>query len=75
MKNIIQQQRIWLVGASQGIGLELVKIWLAQGHRVIASARHAEQSVDLAELKQQYAEHLQCLNIDVSDAHACAQHA
>ncbi len=72
-KNI--SQRIWLVGASQGIGLELVKIWLGQGHRVIASARHAESSVDLVMLKQRYGEQLQCLNIDVADAQGCATQA
>ena len=75
MKNFITPQRIWLIGASQGIGLELTKIWLKQGHRVIASARNAEQSVDLAELKQHYAEQLQCLNVDVSDAQNCARQA
>ena len=58
MKKIIPQQRIWLVGASQGIGLELVKHWLAQGHKVIASARQAEQSAELTALRQQYGEHL-----------------
>lgn len=75
MKKIIPQQRIWLVGASQGIGLELVKIWLEQGHRVIASARQAEQSKDLAELQQRYGAQLQCLNVDVSDAQNCSTQA
>ncbi|HHX06369.1 MAG: SDR family NAD(P)-dependent oxidoreductase [Thiopseudomonas sp.] len=72
MKNNIAQQRIWIVGASQGIGLELVKIWLKQGHQVLASARQAQQSSALTELKQQYGEQLQCLNVDVSDAQDCA---
>lgn len=75
MNRIISPQRIWLIGASQGIGLELVKIWLAQGHRVIASARQAEQSKDLAGLKQRYAGQLECLNVDVSDAENCATQA
>ncbi len=72
MKKNKQQQKIWLVGASQGIGLELVKIWLEQGHYVLASARQAEQSKDLALLKQLYGEQLHCLNVDVSDAQDCA---
>ena len=72
MNRIISPQRIWLIGASQGIGLELTKIWLAQGNRVIASARNAEQSVDLVELKQRYAGQLECLNVDVSNAENCA---
>lgn len=75
MKNIIVQQRIWIIGASQGIGLELVKIWLKQGHRVIASARHAEQCADLAALQRQYGAHLHCLNVDVSAAEHCAAQA
>lgn len=75
MKKIIKQQRIWLVGASQGIGLELVKIWLEQGHKVIASARQAEQSEDLAQLQQRYSAQLQCLNIDISDEKLCAAQA
>ena len=75
MKNFIIPQRIWLIGASQGIGLELTKIWLKQGHYVIASARHAEQSLDLIELKQHYTKQLECLNVDVSDAENCAQQA
>lgn len=75
MKNFTAPQRIWLIGASQGIGLALTKIWLKQGHRVIASARNAEQSVELDDLKQHYAEQLQCLNVDVSDAQHCAQQA
>ncbi len=75
MKINIQKHKIWLIGASQGIGLELVKIWLEQGHQVIASARQAEQSADLAELQQRYGQQLHCLNVDVSDAQNCAVQA
>lgn len=75
MKKNIKQQRIWLVGASHGIGFALVKIWLEQGHQVIASARQAEQSADLAQLQQRYPAQLQCINVDVSDAQACAVQA
>lgn len=75
MKKNIKQQRIWLVGASHGIGFALVKIWLEQDHQVIASARQAEQSADLAQLQQRYPAQLQCLNVDVSDAQACAVQA
>src|SRR5690606_20166695 len=68
MHNNIAHQRTWIVSFSQCIGLQLVKIWLKQGHRVLASARQAQQSSALTELKQQYGEQLQCLNVDVSDA-------
>lgn len=70
MKKNVQNQKIWIVGGSQGIGLELVKIWLAQGHKVVASARNAESSVELAELKQAYT-NLSCLNLDVTDPKDC----
>ncbi len=72
MNNFSSQQRIWIVGASQGIGLELVKLWLAQGHQVIASARQAEQSPDLAALQAHYGAQLYCLNVDVSEPYLCA---
>ncbi|UQB42562.1 SDR family NAD(P)-dependent oxidoreductase [Thiomicrospira microaerophila] len=69
MKNLYKTatpMKIWLVGASQGIGLELIKIWLEQGHSVIASARAAETSPELADLSKRYAG-LKCLNLDVTD--------
>lgn len=72
MKNFIEPQRIWIVGASQGIGLELVRTWLAQGHQVIASARQAEQSQELELLQARFGKRLICLNVDVSDAMDCA---
>jgi short-subunit dehydrogenase len=65
---------IWMVGASQGIGLELTNLWLKQGHRVIASARQAESSNELAVLSKRYA-NLKCLNIDVTDEQDCQQKA
>ena len=71
MNNFIEPQRIWIVGASQGIGLELVKTWLTQGHQVIASSRKAEQSQALMQLQQRFGKQLHCLNVDVSDATDC----
>lgn len=59
-------KRIWIVGSSSGIGLELVKIWLLQGHKVVCSARNASQTTELIKLKEQYEEHLYLLDIDVS---------
>jgi len=32
---------IWIAGGSSGIGLELVKLWLLNGDRLIVSARQA----------------------------------
>ena len=35
-------RRIWLTGASSGIGLELTRLLLAEGHCLALSARRAE---------------------------------
>jgi len=60
------KNRIWIVGGSSGIGLELVKIWLESGNFVIASAQNASHSKDLLVLKQIYESNLQIIDIDVT---------
>lgn len=60
------KNRIWIVGGSSGIGLELVKIWLESGHFVIASAKNASDSKDLLALKHIYESKLQLIDIDVT---------
>ncbi|AXX91611.1 short-chain dehydrogenase [Malaciobacter molluscorum LMG 25693] len=60
-------KNIWIIGASSGIGLELVKIWLDKGHNVIVSARSATKSKELMSLLYSYNEKLILLNLDVSD--------
>lgn len=60
------KKRIWIVGGSSGIGLELVKKWLEQGHFVVASARHASDTKELFALKQIYDTQLQIVDIDVT---------
>lgn len=57
---------IWLVGASSGIGLELLKRWLEDGHNVVASSRNAQSSSQLNELKNAYFDRLVLLDLDVS---------
>ncbi|KAG2416770.1 hypothetical protein HFD88_007986 [Aspergillus terreus] len=43
----MQETKTWLIiGASRGIGLEFVRQVLAQGHRVIATARGASTALD-----------------------------
>ena len=75
MKNLYKTAtplKIWLVGASQGIGLELTKRWLEQGHCVIASARNAQSSKDLTDLAA-LNKNLVCLNLDVTNPQDCQQ--
>ena len=60
------KQRIWIVGGSSGIGLELVKKWLQGGIYVIASARKASSTKELLALRQIYEEQLQIVDIDVT---------
>lgn len=58
-------KRIWIVGASQGIGRAVTEVLLAKGYRVIASSRCA--SSDLAELKTNYTEQLALVDLDVTN--------
>ncbi|SFR62822.1 SDR family oxidoreductase [Thiomicrospira sp. ALE5] len=59
-------KKIWLVGASQGIGLALLQSWLREGAQVVASARKAKESVELQELANAYPNQLYLLNVDVT---------
>ena len=61
------KKNIWVIGCSSGIGLNLVKEFLKDGSNVIASARSAENSSELTELKKEY-KNLRLLNVDVSNA-------
>ena len=63
---------IWLVGASSGIGLELLKRWLSDGHNVVASSRNAQSSTELLELKSAYGDRLVLLDLDVSASQDCS---
>lgn len=58
-------KRIWIVGASQGIGRAVTEAVLAKGYCVIASSRCA--SSDLAELKTNYTEQLALVDLDVTN--------
>ena len=65
---------IWVVGASTGIGYELTRQLLRDGHKVIASARRMET---IEELQSEHPTHLLPLTLDICDneatAKACAQ--
>ena len=45
------KKRVWIIGASSGIGLDLVKLWLQNNYQVIASSRNIENSDELLKLK------------------------
>ncbi|QEZ89185.1 SDR family NAD(P)-dependent oxidoreductase [Aliarcobacter cibarius] len=60
-------KKVWIIGASSGIGLELVKLWLENNFQVIASSRDIENSTKLLELKSKYLTNLELINIDVLD--------
>lgn len=57
---------VWIVGASSGIGLELTKIWLSWGYKIIASSRTATDSNPLKVLQLLYPDHLVLIDLDVS---------
>jgi len=59
-------QRIWIVGGSSGIGLELVKKWLQEGVSVVTSARKSSSTQELLALKQIYENQLQIVDMDVT---------
>lgn len=61
------KKKIWIVGASSGIGLELVKLWLKKGYNVVASARTASKSDALKYLKNSYETQLIIINIDATN--------
>lgn len=63
----IMKKKVWIIGASSGIGLDLVKLWLQNNYQVIASSRNIENSDELLKLKSIYTNNLELLNIDVLD--------
>jgi NAD(P)-dependent dehydrogenase (short-subunit alcohol dehydrogenase family) len=65
MDNAAKTDKVWLVtGASTGFGRELVDYLLAQGARVVATARKVE---GLKELETRYPEHALVASMDVTD--------
>ncbi|MGB5867312.1 MAG: SDR family NAD(P)-dependent oxidoreductase, partial [Arcobacteraceae bacterium] len=58
--------RIWIIGGSSGIGLELVKLCLDSNYLVITSSRNASNTKALQALKENFPNELHLLDIDVS---------
>jgi NAD(P)-dependent dehydrogenase (short-subunit alcohol dehydrogenase family) len=64
--------KVWLLtGSSRGLGRALAEAVLAEGHRLVATARNPSQLADLAE---RYADRVLTLPLDVTDE-AAAQRA
>lgn len=61
-------KRIWIIGGSSGIGLELVKLWLQDGNRVVVSARNASTNDSLRSLHQEFTDSIHLLDMDVTQS-------
>jgi len=62
---------VLITGANRGIGLALVRQYLAGGSRVFATARNTGGD-DLLALQQQYGDQIERLTLDVTRAQAIA---
>ena len=58
--------KIVITGANRGIGLGLTKVFLSENHNVIATTRNPENSTDLLNLKKNYNETLDIIDLDVT---------
>ncbi|MEH6688540.1 MAG: SDR family NAD(P)-dependent oxidoreductase [Halopseudomonas sabulinigri] len=61
------QKRIWLTGASSGMGLEMANQLAAQGHKLALTARSAKPLLELAE---RYPGQILVITADLTDAEA-----
>ena len=55
-----------ITGASKGIGLELCRLALTEGHHVLAVARTASQSTGLKKLTSDFSSNLISLDLDIT---------
>ncbi|GLI64569.1 hypothetical protein VaNZ11_007890 [Volvox africanus] len=66
MANPITGKTVVVTGGSRGIGLGLVKKFLARDNLVIATSRKSSEATHLHELHKQYPEHLILTDLDTS---------
>ncbi|MBF9142206.1 SDR family oxidoreductase [Hymenobacter properus] len=64
--------RVFITGANRGLGLELTRQYLERGDQVFAASRQPTQATELQQLKQQYADRLVLLPLDVASADSIA---
>ena len=60
-------KKVFITGASRGLGLEFSKQFLAQGYIVLASCRNPEKATDLLNLQKKYPKNLLILKLDVTN--------
>jgi NAD(P)-dependent dehydrogenase (short-subunit alcohol dehydrogenase family) len=62
--------KVWLItGSSRGLGRALAEAVLAEGHKLVATARDPKQ---LADLVERYGDQVRAVSLDVTDAGAAA---
>jgi len=59
--------RILITGANRGLGFELSKLALSEGHSVFAGAYVPDGMADLEKLKEKYPEKLEIIQLDVAN--------
>ncbi|NDB83972.1 MAG: SDR family NAD(P)-dependent oxidoreductase [Alphaproteobacteria bacterium] len=59
------KKNIWIIGASSGIGMELAKIYISQGHNVAISARTNHLLENLANENSEFFKNILPLALDV----------
>ena len=64
--------RAFITGANRGLGLELTRQYLERGDQVFAACRQLASATELQTLKQQYADRLVLLPLDVTSATSIA---
>ena len=59
-------KNVFITGSNRGLGLELVKQYLAKGRLVIATCRDRSKAPDLEKLRNQFKSKLKVIELDLS---------
>lgn len=65
--------KILITGANRGIGLELTRLYLAEGKHVISTARNISKATSLLELEEQFGSRFKLLPLEVADTNSVAE--